>query len=191
MQDENFDKVAVTTTTTDHKNRNQASTGSNAMTRRKKVESAKEIIKQYKDIFEGELGSLKDEQTLTVDPTVPSNISPSRRVPFALMPKLEIELKGLTDLGIIKPVDEPTDWVSNVVIATKESRDIRLCLDTKHLNRALKREHYPLPVIDDVLPNLAKVKVFTKVDTRNGYLHVKLNDESGKLTTFDTPYGRY
>ena len=44
VQDENIDKVAVTTTTTDHKNENQASTRSNAMTGRKKVESAKEII---------------------------------------------------------------------------------------------------------------------------------------------------
>ena len=74
VQDENFDKVAVTTTTIDDKNRNQASTGSNAMTGRKKVESAKEIIEQYKYVFEGELGSLEGEQTLTVDPTVAPNI---------------------------------------------------------------------------------------------------------------------
>ena len=94
-------------------------------------------------MFEGELGSLEGEQTLTVDPTVPPNTSPSRRVPLALKPKLENELKRLTNLGIIKPVDEPTDWVSNLVIATKESGDIRLCLDPKHLNRALKRGTLP------------------------------------------------
>ena len=99
-------------------------------------ESAKEIIEQYKNVFEGELGSLEGEQTLTVDPTVPPNILPLRRVPFALKPKLENELKRLTDLGITKPV-------SNLVIATKESGDIRLCLDPKHLNRALKRGTLP------------------------------------------------
>ena len=80
VQDDNFDKVAVTTTTTDHKNGNQATTESNAMTGRKKVESTKEIIEQNKDVFEGELGTLEGEQTLTVDPTVPPNISPLRRV---------------------------------------------------------------------------------------------------------------
>ena len=32
---------------------------------------------------------------------------------------------------------------------------------------------------------------FTKIDARNGYWHVKLDDESSRLTTFDTPYGRY
>ena len=37
------------------------------------------------------------------------------------------------------PVDEPTDWVSNLVVATKESGDLRLCLDPQQLNKALKR----------------------------------------------------
>ena len=89
------------------------------------------------------------------------------------------------------PVDEPTDWVSNLVTATKESGDLRLCLDPKQLNKALKRGRYPLPIIDDVLPDLSRAKVFTKVDARNGYWHVQLDDESSKLTTLDTPFGRY
>ena len=89
------------------------------------------------------------------------------------------------------PVDELTDWVSHLVIATKESGDLRLCLDPKQLNKALKRERYPLPIIEDVLPDLSRAKVFTKVDARNGYWHVQLNDESSKLTTFDTPFGQY
>ena len=46
-------------------------------------------------------------------------------------------------------------------------------------------------MIDDVLPSLARAKVFTKIDARNGYWHVKLDDKSSRLTTFDTPYGRY
>ena len=46
-------------------------------------------------------------------------------------------------------------------------------------------------MIDDVLPSLSRAKVFTKIDARNGYWHVQLDDESSKLTTFDTPYGRY
>ena len=46
-------------------------------------------------------------------------------------------------------------------------------------------------MIYDVLPSLTQAKVFTKIDTRNGYCHVQLDDESSKLTTFDTPYRRY
>ena len=61
----------------------------------------------------------------------------------------------------------------------------------KELNKALKRERYPIPVIEDVLPELSKARVFTKVDAHNGYWHVILDEESAKLTTFDTPSGRY
>lgn len=94
-------------------------------------------------------------------------------------------------MGVIEPVDEPTDWVSNVVVATKPNGDLRICIDPQQLNKALKRERYPIPVIEDVLPELSKAKVFTKVDARNGYWHVVLEEESAKLTTFDTPFGRY
>ena len=173
VHEENFEKVAAA---------RMAST---------KAQTAEEIIDEYSDVFEGDLGTLEGIQHLDVDPSVPPNIAPSRRVPFAIKPKLKAELERLTDIGVLMPVDEPTDWVSNLVVATKESGDLRLCLDPQQLNKALKRERYPLPVMDDVLPSLSRAKVFTKIDARNGYWHVQLDDESSKLTTFDTPYGRY
>ena len=150
-----------------------------------------DIIARYKDVFSGELGTLAGQQRLTVDPDATPSVSPSRRVPLAMKPKLQAELDRLTDLGVIAPVDEPTDWVSNIVVATKSSGDLRVCIDPKELNKALKRERYPIPVIDDVLPELANAKLFTKLDAKNGYWHVVLDEESSKLTTFDTPFGRY
>lgn len=108
-----------------------------------------------------------------------------------MKPKLKTELDRLTDLGVIAPVDEPTDWVSNIVIATKSSGDLRVCIDPKELNKALKRERYPIPVIDDVLPELANAKIFSKLDAKNGYWHVVLDEESSRLTKFDAPFWRY
>ena len=86
------------------------------------------------------------------------NVAPSTRVLFAVKEKLV----RLTGIGVLVPVDEPTDWVSNLVIATKASGDLRLCLGPNQLNKVLKRERYALPVIDDVLPDLSKAKVLTK-----------------------------
>ena len=88
-------------------------------------------------------------------------------------------------------MDAPTDWVSNVVIAIKPPGDLRICIDPKELNKVLKRERYPIPVIENVLPELSKARVFTKADARNGYWHVVLDEESATLMTFDTPFGRY
>ena len=78
-----------------------------------------------------------------------------------------------------------------MVVVKKSNGKIRLCIDPKPLNEALKRNHYPLPVIDDLLPLLAKAKVFSAVDAKNGFWHVQLDDESSFLTTFGTPWGRF
>lgn len=72
-----------------------------------KAQTAEEIIDKYSDVFEGDLGTLKGIQHLDVDPSVPPNIAPSRRVPFAIKPKLEAELERLTDIGVLMPVDDP------------------------------------------------------------------------------------
>ena len=60
-----------------------------------------------------------------------------------------------------------------------------------HLNKALKRGHYPLPQLDDVLPCMSQAKVFTKADCKEGFLQIELDDESSLLMTFQTPWGRY
>ena len=76
-----------------------------------------------------------------------------------------------------------------MVVASKKSGDIRLCIDPQQLNKALKRELHPLPVMDDVLPELSRAKVFSRFDLRNGYWQCILDEESSKLTTFQIPFG--
>ena len=110
---------------------------------------------------------------------------------MALRDKLKAELDKLTDLSIITPVTTPTPWVSSMVAAAKPNGKIRLCLDPKDLNKAIQREHYPLPTIEEVATRLHGAKLFTKLDVRNGFWHVALDDKSSYLTTFNTPFGRY
>ena len=78
-----------------------------------------------------------------------------------------------------------------MVVTEKLNGKLRVCIDPKHLNKALKRSHYPLPVIEDILPELTDVKVFSKADLKDGFLQIQLDEESSKLTTFQTPWGRY
>ena len=108
---------------------------------------------------------------------------------MALQDKLTEGLERLQQLGIITHIEEPTDWVSALVVTEKKSGAIRVCLDRAHLNKALKRNDYPLPTMEDVLPRLSRAKVFTVCDVRHGYWHVQLDEESSLLTTFNTPQG--
>ena len=155
------------------------------------LENKVDLIDEYKDVFNDDVGCFPGEVHLETDPTVQPVISPPRKVPFALKPRLKIELGNLTAKGVIAPVTEPTDWVSSMAIATKKSGELRICIDPRPLNKSLRREHYHLPTLDDVLPDLSKARIITTMDLRAGYWHVKLDDESSNLTTFTTPYGRY
>ena len=76
-------------------------------------------------------------------------------------------------------------------MAVKKSGALRICIDPRPLNAALKRGRYQLPVLDDILPELSKARVFSTVDLKSGYWHCVLAPESSKLTTFATPHGRY
>ena len=77
------------------------------------------------------------------------------------------------------------------MVERKKNGKLRLCLDPRPLNKALKRSTYPIPVVDDLLPRLSKAKIFTVCDARNGYWQVKLNESSSLLTAMATPFGRY
>ena len=126
VHEENFEKAAAETTTS-----------ATSM----KAHTAQGIIEEYSDVFEGDRRTLEGLQHLNVDPSVPPSIAPSRRVPFAIKPRLKAELERLTDIGVLMPVDEPTELpLTDLITATKETGDLRLCLDPQQLNKALKRE---------------------------------------------------
>ena len=110
---------------------------------------------------------------------MPAEQTPLRKVPLAIQDRLEAELIRLEGLGVLKRVTTPTKWVSGMVVEEKkDSQKIWLCIDPKPLNRALKRNLYPLPTLEDVLPKLAKAKVFSVCDLRNGFWHCKLDEDS-------------
>ena len=155
------------------------------------VRAHDELVQRFKDVFNRKLGSFPGTVHLEIDKHATPVASQPRRVPQALKDKLKQELNRLHDLGVLEPVDKPTPWVSAFAVATKKNGDLRICIDPKPLNTALKRERYQLPVLDDLLPELSKARVFSTVDLRSGYWHCILDNESSHLTTFTTPYGRY
>ena len=70
-----------------------------------------------------------------------------------------------------------------MVIVHKRDGSVRLCIDTRQLNEAL-RLSYPLPTLEEVLQELSKAKVFSKVSLRSGYWHVMLEEAASDLIAF-------
>ena len=146
---------------------------------------------KYADVFNERLGTLPGKVHLQVDPDCKPVILPAREIHVSVREKFKEQLQRLERLKAITPVHEPTEWVSQIVVAVKKSGELRVCIDQRPLNTVLKRERYQIPVIDDLLPDLTDARVFTKVDLASAFWHLELDRESSMLTTFATPYGRY
>ncbi|CAB4021868.1 Hypothetical predicted protein [Paramuricea clavata] len=68
--------------------------------------------------------------------------------------------------------------------------DIRISLDPKYLNGAIKREHFPMPTIEEVATRLNGAKIFSVFDASNWIWQVELDQASSRFSTFNTPFGR-
>jgi hypothetical protein len=151
----------------------------------------KSILKDYADVFDG-IGLFPGECTIHLQPNATPVVYPPRRIPLALRGRLKEELQNMEKQGVIVKVTEPTDWVNALVVVEKpRTGKLRICLDPRDLNKAIKRPHYPLPTIEDIMPKLTGAKYFSVLDARSGYWAIKLTEESSKLTTFNTILGRY
>ena len=122
-----------------------------------------QIKAEYADVFSGD-GCLEGEYQLEIDSSVKPVQLPKRRVPVAMMKPLKAELQDLQRRGIITPVECSTDWINGMVVVQKQNGKLRICIDPRPLNKALKRSHFPLQTIEDILPDLSKAKVFTVCD---------------------------
>ena len=149
------------------------------------------IPDSYPDLFEG-MGKMKDMKVkLHIDHEVKPVCQPHRRIPFHLRKKVEAELKRLEDLDIIEKVDGPTPWVSPIVAAPKPKApdEIRICVDMRLPNQAIKRTRHIMPTVDDILMQLNNSTVFSKLDLNSGYHQLELDESSRNITTFTTHVG--
>ena len=95
------------------------------------------VSEDLNDVYDRRLGTLCGEVHLHVDSSVVPVVMPARRIPILILPKLREELDRLTQLVVIATVDQPTPWVSQIVVTEKKSGNLRICLDPKKLNKAL------------------------------------------------------
>ena len=128
---------------------------------------------------------------LHIDGSVPPVANKHVRVPFRLRKKVEAELTKLEELDVIERVEGPTPWVSPLVVAGKPKNpdEIRLCVNMKNPNKAIKRTRHPIPTLNEIKQQVSGSTVFSKLDLRSGYHQLELAKESRYITTFSTHVG--
>ena len=76
-------------------------------------------------------------------------------------------------------------------VPKKDVNDLRLVVDYRPLNENTIRDSYPLPLINDMLENLSKGKVFSKLDLRSAYNLIRIKEGDEYKTAFTCKYGHY
>ena len=112
------------------------------------------LIAFFPQVFADGPGTLTGYHHIKTDPKVAPVQHAPRRVPVPIREKLRRLLDEMTAQEIIAPVVQPTEWVNSLVVVMKKNKELRICLDPKDLNRAIQREIYPIPTIEDIATRL-------------------------------------
>ena len=156
----------------------------------RRVSSVSDLRKLYPNQFD-RIGNFPGEVKLYINPGIAPRINAPRKYAIALKDTIKCELDKMEQQGVIKRVTEPTEWVSSLTYTEKEDGGLRICLDPRHLNKALRRPHHRMPTVEEITHHLQGAKIFSKLDAKSGYWSVRLHPESQLLTTFQSPFGRY
>ena len=92
-------------------------------------------------------------------PNMKPTINEPRKLPFALKQRLKQDLQRMIQLDIIGPVNKPTVWVSFLVSLEKPNGNLRICLDTRNLNKAINTELYEQ--LGQIFQEMVRAQYFT------------------------------
>nr|GEU46038.1 DNA-directed DNA polymerase [Tanacetum cinerariifolium] len=135
-------------------------------------------------------------------------VQSQRRVNLKILEVIKKEVIKLLNAGIIYPISD-SPWVSpihcvpknggitvvenknNELIPTRLVIGRRVCIDYRKLNDATRKDHFPLPFMDQMLERLAGNKFYCFLDGFFGYFQILINLPDQEKTTFTCPYGTF
>jgi len=94
------------------------------------------------------------------------------------------------EAGIIAPI-RFSEWVSNLVPTRKKTRDIRLCVDLRNVNKVSLKDHYPLPKMDHILQRVVGASRISLLDGFSGFNQILVHPNDQEKTAFATPWGTF
>src|SRR5260221_2183716 len=149
---------------------------------------------EFHNVFSGEkAGTLAPHRPYDLQINVKECVKPIDRPIHSLSPPELVALweflEEHTRNGFICPSKSP--WGSPILFIKKKDSSLCLCVDFHTLNRVMEKDHYPLPLILDLLTSPTPARIYSKIDLKHAYhlVHIAKGDEP--KTAFHTCYGSY
>ena len=165
-----------------------------------------DILETYSDVFTG-IGKFPGlPYKFHLKPNAKPTRHAPRKVPIHLQDAFHEEISNLEQLGILEETKDITEWVNSFVIVEKKlpidssnshspghsvQKKLRICLDPRDLNEALKQEPYYTCSIEEIIGKFHGITKFTIADFNKGYWMVELDPESRKYTMMALDIGRF
>lgn len=150
------------------------------------------LLQEYADVFAA-------PQTLppsrVYDHTIPllPNAVPVNSRPYRYSPhhkdEIERQVKDMLQAGLIVP--STSHFASLVLLIQKKDGSWRFCVDYRRLNELTIKNRFPMPIMEEILEELAGSHYFTKLDMRSGYHQVRIKPANEHKTAFKTHHGHY
>jgi hypothetical protein len=150
------------------------------------------ILKDFEYVFK-EITIFPPKRDIDFSINLILGVAPVSKTPYRMsipdLKELQMQLEEILKKGYIHPSVSP--WGAPILFVKKKDGTLTLCIDFRQLNKFTVNNKYPLPKIDDIFYQLKDAKVFSKIDLRLGYHHVRIKQEDINKTALRTRYGHY
>ena len=172
------------------------------------------VLRDHKQALGWSLADLKGirpsmcmHRILLEDGHKPS-VEAQRRLNPTMKEVVRKEVLKWLDTGVIYPISDSA-WVSpvqvvpkkggttviktenNILLPSRTVTEWRICIDYRKLNKATRKDHFPLPFLDQMLDRLAGYQYYCFLDGYSGYNQITIAPEDQEKTTFTCPYGTF
>lgn len=173
-----------------------------------------EVLKKHKRAMGWSIADIKGispslyMHKILLEDCCSNSVEQQRRLNPIMKDVVKKEIIKWLDAGIIYPISD-SSWVSpvqcvpkkggvtvvandnNELIPTRTVTGWRVCVDYRKLNAATRKDHFPLPFIDQMLDRLAGKEFYCFLDGYSGYNQIAIAPEDQGKTTFTCPYGTF
>ncbi|KAK8952364.1 hypothetical protein KSP39_PZI003940 [Platanthera zijinensis] len=181
---------------------------------KEKEEKLLEVLREYKGAMGWTIADIRGispsicMHKILLEEEAKESIEPQRRLSPPMKEVVKKEIIKWLDAGIIYPISD-SRWVSpvqcvpkkgGITVVKNESNELiptrtvtgwRICMDYRKLNKATRKDHFPLPFLDQVFDRLAGNEYFCFLDGYSGYNQIMVAPEDQEKTTFTCPFGTF